>query len=132
MLPDIFYKRKVNVWLEDWEKELARKNDPVVRERFLQKYKDLQWWDPDKSLMVVATKMQYYARSGGWQIMTRPKGQQDVADSDLEPWGPDIALECLQFGETGKDHNGGDMPRVQQPLELGLRMFLPDQEKETE
>ena len=34
-------------WLEDWEKPLIRKNRPVVEACFLEKYKELDMYDPD-------------------------------------------------------------------------------------
>ena len=59
-------RRKVNCWVEPWERELAKKNDPVARERFLHKYKELVWLDPDTETRYMAMDVKYLKRGGGW------------------------------------------------------------------
>ncbi len=41
VLQDVEIEREVICWIEDWEKELKRKNSPVVEAMFLTKYKNL-------------------------------------------------------------------------------------------
>ncbi len=41
VLQDVEITREVIGWTEDWEKELKRKNCPVVQARFLTKCKNL-------------------------------------------------------------------------------------------
>jgi hypothetical protein len=43
--------RIFRAWVEDWEKENMKKEDPVSEARILEKYKDLTWYDPDTQKM---------------------------------------------------------------------------------
>ncbi len=43
VLQDVEISKEVIVWTEKWEKELKRKNCPVVEGRFLTKYKNLSF-----------------------------------------------------------------------------------------
>ena len=40
-------KRVFRAWVEDWEKEGQKVNCPAVEARFLEKYKNLVFKDPD-------------------------------------------------------------------------------------
>ena len=39
--------RVFRAWLEDWEEDMLRHDDPVAEARLLEKYKNLVFFDPD-------------------------------------------------------------------------------------
>jgi len=41
-----------HTWLEDWEKEILKKNDCVAEARLLEKYKDLVFFDQGDNFTV--------------------------------------------------------------------------------
>ncbi|KAL7530156.1 hypothetical protein ACHAXR_005436, partial [Thalassiosira sp. AJA248-18] len=49
-LSDPVRRRLFHAWVEDWEKELFKKNDCVAEARLLEKYKDLVFYDPDNGI----------------------------------------------------------------------------------
>ena len=75
--------RVFRVWLEDWEKECRKKNDPVAEATLLQKYKNLVFWDPDplnKTLRVYDENLEWRSgRGGGWHPIGVSEGEEDEA-----------------------------------------------------
>ena len=60
--------RTFNAWLEDWEKELLKKDDPVAEAKLMNKYCGLMFYFiDDKKLYIVYTKELYFERGRrGW------------------------------------------------------------------
>ena len=64
--------RIFRVWLEDWEKEILKKDDCVAEAKLLEKYKDLVFYDPDHKVnfTVHGNNLEYRrGREGGWCVI---------------------------------------------------------------
>ena len=44
----------------------SKENDPVACQRFMHKYKELVWLDPDTDTRYMAMDVKYLKRGGGW------------------------------------------------------------------
>ena len=58
--------------MEDWEKELLKKDDCVAEAKLLEKYKDLMFYDPDRGVnfTVHGNNLEYRSgRGGGWCVI---------------------------------------------------------------
>ena len=79
--------RVFRAWLEDWEKECRKKNDPVAEATLLQKYKNLVFRDPDhsnKTYRVYDENLEWRSgRGGGWHPIGVAEDEEDEA-FDLE------------------------------------------------
>ena len=93
------FKRTFNAWLEDWETEAIRKNDPVAENLLLRKYGGLMWQDPDckthtKYFLSDSETMKWFRLSkanGGWALIAYDQfydqeSDSDKKDSHMEPW----------------------------------------------
>ena len=82
--------RTFRAWFEDWERENIKSNDSVTEARFLTKYKNLVFLDPDTKVTftVVADNCEFRRgrKDGGWHLLCEPN------DDELEMEGWDIAL----------------------------------------
>ena len=68
-------KRIFRAWVEDWEKPLLKINDVIAEVRFLEKYKDLVFYDPDNECIYnVWHKTLEWQRghNGGWCLIGFP------------------------------------------------------------
>ena len=85
-------KRIFRAWLEAWETEVIKKQDPVNEAKLLQKYGGLMWLDPDTDKKFMASREVMH-----WNPMRDcrgycVKGLQDAFDPDdpkddrWEPW----------------------------------------------
>ena len=80
--------RIFRAWLEDWEEEMLRQNDPVAEAQLLEKYKNLVFHDPDNdtTYTVHDKNLEYHRRNkkkgidGGWAVI----GVEE--DDDNEPF----------------------------------------------
>ena len=48
--------RIFRAWVEDWEKDMMKKNDCVAEATLLEKYKDLVFNDPDENRIFTVAK----------------------------------------------------------------------------
>jgi Protein of unknown function (DUF 659) len=93
-------------WIEEWELEEMKRNDPVTEAKFLKKYGGLKWIDPDdpSGPIVVTAKhdaMEFQGgRNGcGWCLLA-------VNDEgDEEPWQIDVALGQIEEYEQPPELN---------------------------
>ena len=75
--------RIFRAWVEDWEKEMMKKNDCVAEATLLEKYKDLVFNDPDVNCMftVAKQKMEYRrGKQGGWFLVCEPNDDKKEAE----------------------------------------------------
>ena len=87
VLRPVSRKRIFKCWLEDWEKEVLKKNDPVQESRLLQKYKDLIFYDPDKcvNFTIHPGNMEFQrGRSGGWMAIGIPPDDCGVEEEPFQ------------------------------------------------
>ncbi len=132
---NLLVRCKFNCWYEEWEEQGQKNNDPVVWERFIQKYKDLVWIDPDVEegeevgdVKYQFYRMDYLTRKGGWHVGVVRVDEYDPNDPEVmvEHWLPDVVVQCIWFQETGKDDNGDIMPGVKQNPELGVHVVMQE------
>jgi hypothetical protein len=113
-------KRIFRAWIEDWEWECIRKNDPVAEARLLQKYGGMRWFDPDLlgdgaaagNCTADIQNMEFRGRDGGWHII----GLAD-RDGSMEPWDIDIAIDLIAEFRF-------------QPAELNVEVVIDDEFRE--
>lgn len=93
------YKRTFNAWIEDWEQEAVRKNDPVAEHLLLRKYGGLMWQDPDckthtKYFLSDSESMKWFRLTklnGGWALIAydqfyEQESSSQQKDNHMEPW----------------------------------------------
>ena len=91
--------RTFRAWLEDWETEAIRKNDPVAEHKLLRKYGGLMWQDPDckthtKYFLSDGETMKWFRltkTNGGWALLAYDQfydrnASKEEKDSHMEPW----------------------------------------------
>ncbi len=74
-------------WVEDWVKEAKTKNDPVQKEKLLQKYKNLVSYDVDNKVnyTVHPGNMDFQrGRGGGWMVIGIPQDDCGLEDEPFE------------------------------------------------
>lgn len=82
-------KRIFNAWIEDWEKPLLKKNDPVAEMKLLQKYKGLVFHDIDNDVVytIFDSNLEWSTGcKGGWSVVGVPPEHDGDNDEVLEPW----------------------------------------------
>jgi len=82
-------ERQFRGWLEDWEKDLLKHNDPVSEARLLEKYKGLAFHDIDQNItyMVYEDNLEYRMyRGGGWCVIGVPPEYNGNNDEELYPY----------------------------------------------
>jgi hypothetical protein len=90
-------QRIFRAWVEDWEEQARTKNDCVVEAQFLQKYKGLVFWDPDKktTFSIWEQNLEYQrGRGKGWLLIGVP------ADKNVAEEGFTLELACELIGKT--------------------------------
>ena len=93
-------QRIFRAWFEDWETDNLRKQDCVIEAKFLTKYKDLVFLDPDSgsTFTVASQNCEYHhRRTGGWYLICEPN---DEEDGEPEAWNIELANELI--GKTKK------------------------------
>lgn len=68
-------RRLFHAWIEDWEKDLLKKNDCVAEARLLEKYKDLVFFDPDNEILYTVSNENldfHRGGKGGWFVIGIP------------------------------------------------------------
>ena len=102
-------KRIFKGWLEDWEKPLLKKNDPVAEQKLLQKYKGLVFNDIDNDVVytIFDSNLEWSTgRKGGWSVVGVPPDYDGKNDDVLEPWLiNDNLIEMLLEYEQPKELN---------------------------
>ena len=89
-------KRVFRAWFEDWEVENVKKNDAVAEALFIEKHKNLVFWDPDteKTFVVAPENLEWRrGKNGGWHLIC-----EEVGGNELEPFDIEVANELI--GET--------------------------------
>ena len=79
-------KRVFRAWVEDWEKEGQKVNCPAVEARFLEKYKNLVFKDPDYKVNFVihADNLEWRrGKEGGWFLIGN-SCSKDVEDEAFD------------------------------------------------
>jgi len=97
-------RRVFRAWVEDWEKEEARKrNDPVCEAKLLAKYKGLVFRDPDNNNCAFKVWDDYLefrsGRAGGWFVIAKCKN--DPEKPLQEPF--TLELACELIGDTDQE-----------------------------
>jgi hypothetical protein len=100
--------REFNAWIEDWEQEAIRKNDPVAENKLLKKYGGLMWKDPDNNDMLFLSdsdSMQWFRPTksgGGWSVIAYDQfysinAEKKERDEHTEPWYiTDDLIDCIE------------------------------------
>ena len=86
-------KKIFRAWMEDWEDDIIKVNDPVNQARFLEKYGGIVWHDPDNNVNFTANTEKMYFNRGrkdkGYCVYglreTYDANNPQYAD-DWEPW----------------------------------------------
>ena len=84
-------------WVEDWEQEDRRFNDPVAEARLLTKYKNLVFNDPDTgtTMSIWDKNMEFWRGKGnGWMVIAT-SADENVED---EPFALEVV--CDLIGQT--------------------------------
>jgi hypothetical protein len=103
-------KRIFKAWLEDWEVEAIRKNDPVAENQLLRKYGGLMWKDPDctetKYFLADSNSMKWYRltknNGGGWTLIAYDqhydeKASKEDQEEHMEPWAiTEDLISCIE------------------------------------
>jgi len=107
-------RRNFKCWMEEWELEDIKRNDPVTEAKFLKKYGGLKWIDPDDAAgpIIVTAKhdvMEFQGgRNGcGWCLLAVNE------EGDEEPWQVDLALEQIESYEQPPELNVFKMKTVE-------------------
>ncbi len=121
VLQDVEITREVIGWTEDWEKELKRKNCPVVEARFLTKYKNLSFeYDNSRVFTIYDGNCEFRrGRSGGWQLIGIC-ADEDVEDEPFCPFFVVTMIREFQQSEGIKVHKpppGSPEERQYDPME---------------
>jgi hypothetical protein len=108
-------KRTFKAWIEDWELEAIRKNDPVSENLLLRKYGGLMWKDPDckshaKYFLADSNSMKWYRltknNGGGWAVIGYDqyydeKATKEDMEAHIEPWAiTDDLISCIEEDYT--------------------------------
>jgi hypothetical protein len=99
-------QRIFRAWVEDWEEEARKKNDPVAEARLLQKYKGLVFFDPDTSstFSIWEQNMEFHRGKGnGWFLLAvnADCDNEDGEEGELEAFSLELAIELI--AETQQD-----------------------------
>jgi hypothetical protein len=104
-------KRTFKAWLEDWEVEAVRKNDPVAENSLLRKYGGLMWKDPDckdftKYFLADSNTMKWYRltknNGGGWAVIGYDQyydanATKEEMEAHTEPWAiTEDLISCIE------------------------------------
>ena len=90
-------QRVFHAWVEEWEEEDRRKNDPVAEARLLTKYKNLVFNDPDTgaTMSIYDKNMEFWrGRGNGWMVIAT-SADEGVED---EPFALEVV--CLLIAQT--------------------------------
>jgi hypothetical protein len=99
--------RIVRNWVEEWEKECVKVNDPVSEITLLEKYKGLCFWDPseERTWTIEGGNMEWMRRNtkkkieGGWYLLARDE------EGTLEAFEIEDEL-CNQIVDTQQNDDG--------------------------
>ena len=99
-LKEVQVKRIFRAWVEDWEEEARKKNDPVSEAHLLHKYKNLVFSDPDtgNTFSIWEHNMEFrQGRGNGWFVLgVCADSNKDVDNNDiLEAFSLEIANELI-------------------------------------
>ena len=111
-------------WVEEWETASRKKDDVLVREKFLKKYKGMRWIDQDErdSLVICeCVDVEYLRRNGGWYCVAR-----NGDDEDVQPWDLHVVCESVADQERGKDENGTPCRALKQDPSSNRTVILPE------
>ena len=97
-------KRIFRSWVEAWELECIKENDPVAEIRLLEKYKGLCFWDPVEKMTytIESSNMEWLKKNkkkdidGGWYVLAKDD------DGDLQSFQIEDEL-CQQIADTPQD-----------------------------
>jgi len=90
-------QRIFRAWVEDWEQEDRRVNDPVAEARLLTKYKNLVFNDPDTgtTMSIWDKNMEFWrGKSNGWMVIATS------ADDNVEDEPFALEVVCDLIGQT--------------------------------
>ena len=85
-------------WVEDWEEEARKKNDPVAEAQLLQNYKNLVFSDPDTGNMfsIWDQNMEFlWGRGNGWFLLGVCTDSNNEDSDELEAFSLEIANELI-------------------------------------
>ncbi len=88
VLKDPVILREFVGWTEEWEKELKKKNCPVVEARFLTKYKNLAFLfeDNDKVNTLFEGNMEFHqGKTGSWMLIGKCS-EEGIEDEGFSPF----------------------------------------------
>ena len=87
-------QRVFHAWVEEWEEEDRRKNDPVAEARLLTKYKNLVFNDPDTgaTMSIYDKNMEFWrGRGNGWMVIAT-SADEGVED---EPFALEVVCSLI-------------------------------------
>ena len=111
-------------WVEEWETKSRKKDDVLVREKLLKKYKGIRWIDQDaRNTLVVCecVDVEYIRRGGGWHGVAR-----DGNDGEVQPWDLKVGCESVADQERGKDEDGNPCRTLKQDPSSNRTVILPE------
>ena len=108
--------RKFRAWLEDWEKKAIKHNDPVVEQKLLRKYENMEFVDHDNLVRhkIIPQNLDWKKRLG-WHVMAAPlKYKGDGTDDNLlDSFKIDDGLICMIELAIQPDHLNIEMVKLQ-------------------
>ena len=117
-------RRVFNAWTEDWERAEGKKDDVVVKEKFLQKYDGIRFLDHDNStndskVVFQCNGLSFNKRQGGWLVVAVDgEGSEDMFQ-------PGFVVDCVYLQERGVDNNGDVCLMLKQDDAAGIVVHLP-------
>jgi hypothetical protein len=99
-LKDVPVERIFRAWVEDWDHEARKKNDPVAEAKLIAKYKGLVFCDPDTGNAFTVWHKYLEFRSGkggGWFVIG--ECADDPNEILLEPFTLGLACELIWEAE---------------------------------
>ena len=113
-------RRLFKTWIEEWEWECIRKEDPESEARLLHKYGGMRWDDPDGvngasrgTCIADAGNMDFQAgRNGAGYCIIGTNSQ----DGEVEPWTIEIAIDLIAV--------------YQQPVEANVEVIIDEELRE--
>ena len=99
-LKEVPAQRVFRAWVEDWEEEARKKNDPVAEARLLQKYKKLVFHDPDtgNTFSIWDQNMEFRRGKGnGWFLLgvCADHDKNNDGEDELEAFSLELANELI-------------------------------------
>ena len=81
-------------WMEDWETENIKNNGCIIEAKYLEKYENLVFLDPDIYYVfaVVSENVEYQrSKRGGWHVIGKPNND----NHEMEEFGIELANELI-------------------------------------